>query len=90
MRYLVLSLLCASMLATSAQAAPKVVTTIVPLHSLVSSVMDGVGTPELLMQGQNSEHNASFTPQQIADMAHADAVFIIGNNLESKLRVANS
>ncbi len=85
MRYLVLSLLCASMLATSAQAAPKVVTTIVPLHSLVSSVMDGVGTPELLMQGQNSEHNASFTPQQIADMAHADAVFIIGNNLETKL-----
>ena len=85
MRYLVLSLLCASMLATSAQAAPKVVTTIVPLHSLVSSVMDGVGTPELLMQGQNSEHNASFTPQQIADMAHADAVFMIGNNLESKL-----
>ena len=85
MRYLVLSLLCASTLAKSAQAAPKVVTTIVPLHSLVSSVMDGVGTPELLMKGQNSEHNASFTPQQIADMAHADAVFMIGNNLEAKL-----
>jgi zinc transport system substrate-binding protein len=68
-----------------AQAAPKVVTSIVPLHSLVSSVMEGVGTPELLMQGQNSEHNASFTPQQIADMAHADAVFMIGNNLETKL-----
>ena len=67
------------------QAAPKVVTSIVPLHSLVSSVMDGVGTPELLMQGQNSEHNASFTPQQLADMEHADLVFIIGNNLEVKL-----
>ena len=85
MRYLVLSLLCASTLATTSQAAPKVVTTIVPLHSLVSSVMAGVGTPELLMQGQNSEHNASFTPQQIADMAHADLVFMIGNNLETKL-----
>jgi zinc transport system substrate-binding protein len=66
-------------------AAPKVVTSIVPLHSLVSSVMEGVGTPELLMQGQNSEHNASFMPQQIADMAHADVVFMIGNNLETKL-----
>jgi zinc transport system substrate-binding protein len=68
-----------------AQAAPKAVTSVVPLHSLVSSVMEGVGTPELLMQGQNSEHNASFTPQQIADMAHADVVFMIGNNLETKL-----
>lgn len=69
----------------SAQATPKIITSIVPLHSLVSSVMDGVGAPELLMKGQNSEHNASFTPQQIADLGHADVVFMIGNNLETKL-----
>ena len=85
MRHLALTLALASTFATSAQATPKIVTTIVPLHSLVSSVMEGVATPELLMQGQNSEHNASFTPQQIADMEHADAVFMIGNNLEAKL-----
>ena len=85
MRRLSFTLLCASTLVTSATAAPKIVTTIVPLHSLVSSLMEGVGTPELLMQGQNSEHNASFTPQQIADMEHADVVFMIGNNLEGKL-----
>jgi zinc transport system substrate-binding protein len=78
-------LLFAAIFSLPAAAAPKVVTSVVPLHSLVSSVMDGVGTLELLMQGQNSEHNASFTPQQIADMAHADVVFIIGNNLETKL-----
>ena len=85
MRHISFALLWASTLVTSAAAAPKIVTTIVPLHSLVSSVMEGVGTPELLMQGQNSEHNASFTPQQIADMEHADVVFMIGNNLEAKL-----
>jgi zinc transport system substrate-binding protein len=85
MRFFILTVLCASILTTSAQAAPKVVTSIVPLHSLVSSVMDGIATPELLMQGQNSEHNASFTPQQIADLAHADVVFMIGNKLETKL-----
>ena len=85
MRQFFLTLLCTSTLVTYAAAAPKIVTTIVPLHSLVSSVMQGVGTPELLMQGQNSEHNASFTPQQLADMEHADAVFMIGNNLEAKL-----
>jgi zinc transport system substrate-binding protein len=78
-------LLFAAIFSLPAAAAPKVVTSVVPLHSLASSVMEGVGTPELLMQGQNSEHNASFTPQQIADMAHADVVFIIGNNLETKL-----
>ena len=85
MRHFLSVLLCASALATSAAAAPKVVTSIVPLHSLVSSVMEGVATPELLMQGQNSEHNASFTPQQLVDMEKADAVFIIGDNLEAKL-----
>ena len=85
MRHFLSVLLCASALATSAAAAPKVVTSIVPLHSLVSSVMEDVATPELLMQGQNSEHNASFTPQQLVDMEKADAVFIIGDNLEAKL-----
>ena len=85
MRHLIVTLLFTFALITSAAGAPKVVTTIVPLHSLVSSVMEDVATPELLMQGQNSEHNSSFTPQQIADMAHADVVFMIGNNLEVKL-----
>ena len=73
------------LLTTTALAAPKVVVSILPLHSLVASVMQGVGEPELLMQGQNSEHNASFSPRQLADMEHADAVFMIGNNLEVKL-----
>ncbi len=70
---------------SSAFAAPKVVASIVPLHSLVASVMEGVGEPELLLKGVNSEHQASYSPQQIADLGHADIVFIIGDNLELKL-----
>jgi zinc transport system substrate-binding protein len=66
-------------------AAPKVVVSIVPLHSLVSNIMDGVGEPELLLHGVNSEHQASYSPQQISALAHADVVFIIGDNLEVKL-----
>jgi zinc transport system substrate-binding protein len=65
--------------------APKVVVSIVPLHSLVANVMDGVGAPELLLQGVNSEHQASYSPQQISALTHADVVFIIGDNLEVKL-----
>ena len=69
----------------SAHAAPKVVASIVPVHSLVAGVMDGVGSPELLLQGVNSEHQASYSPQQISDLSHADLVFIIGDTLEVKL-----
>ena len=69
----------------SAFAAPKVVASIVPLHSLVAGVMYGVAEPELLLKGVNSEHQASYSPQQIADLGHADLVFIIGDNLEAKL-----
>ena len=69
----------------SALSAPKVVVSIVPLHSLVAGVMADVGVPELLLKGVNSEHQGSYSPQQISDLAHADVVFIIGDNLEVKL-----
>jgi zinc transport system substrate-binding protein len=81
--YLTLLMLLA--LTAPALAAPKVVTSIVPLHSLVATVMEGVGEPELLLQGINSEHQASYSPQQISTLTHADVVFIIGDNLEVKL-----
>jgi zinc transport system substrate-binding protein len=71
--------------ALPAAAAPKVVASIVPLHSLVAAIMDGVGEPELLLRGQNSEHQASYSPQQIEDLGKADVVFIIGEGLELKL-----
>ncbi len=80
--------LSASLLALSvvpALAAPKVVASIVPVHSLVAAVMDGVGTPGLLLSGQTSEHQASYSPQQIEDLGRADAVFIVGQGLELKL-----
>lgn len=79
----VTTLLCT--LNTAAVAGPKVVASILPLHSLVAGVMDGVGEPELLLKGVNSEHSSSYSPQQISDLAHADLVFIISDNLEVKL-----
>ncbi len=82
-KYLFALLLSASSIA--AVAAPKVVVSIVPLHSLVAGVMEGVGSPELLLEGVNSEHQGSYSPQQISHLNHADLVFIIGDNLEVKL-----
>ena len=73
------------LLSTSALAAPKVIASIVPVHSIVASVMGEVGTPELLLSGKNSEHTASLSPQQISDLGKADVVFMIGSGLEHKL-----
>ena len=42
-----------------AKAEVKVVTSIKPIHSLVSYVMDGVGKPDIIVDGYNSPHNFS-------------------------------
>ena len=73
------------LLSTSALAAPRVIASIVPVHSIVASVMGEVGTPEVLLSGQNSEHTASLSPQQMSDLGQADVVFMIGSGLEHKL-----
>lgn len=82
---LAISCLATLLLSTSALAAPKVIASIVPVHSIVASVMGDVGTPELLLSGRNSEHTASLSPQQLSDLGKADVVFMIGAGLEHKL-----
>jgi zinc transport system substrate-binding protein len=68
-----------------ALAAPKVIASVVPVHGIVSAVMGETGQPELLLSGSMSEHRATYTPQQIADLGKADLVFIVGQGLEAKL-----
>jgi zinc transport system substrate-binding protein len=80
-----LSSLATLLLSTSALAAPKVIASIVPVHSIVAAVMGDAGTPELLLSGKNSEHTASLSPQQLQDLGKADVVFMIGSGLEHKL-----
>jgi zinc transport system substrate-binding protein len=82
---LAISCLATLLLSTSALAAPKVIASIVPVHSIVAAVMGDVGTPELLLSGKNSEHTASLSPQQLSDLGKADVVFMIGSGLEHKL-----
>ena len=82
---LAISCLATLLLSTSALAAPKVIASIVPVHSIVASVMGDVGTPELLLSGKNSEHTAILSPQQLSDLGKADVVFMIGSGLEHKL-----
>ncbi|MDA1350337.1 MAG: zinc ABC transporter substrate-binding protein [Proteobacteria bacterium] len=67
----------------SAIAEIKVVTTIKPIHSLVSGVMDGVSNPSLIIEGSNSPHNFSLKPSHAKMLEEADIVFWIGEDLES-------
>lgn len=71
--------------ATPALAAPNVVATIKPLHSLVAGVMDGVGSPELLIEGAASPHGFSLRPSDAGKLESADLVFWIGEDLETFL-----
>ncbi|MCB1377604.1 MAG: zinc ABC transporter substrate-binding protein [Alphaproteobacteria bacterium] len=73
------------LLSLPAAAAPRVIASVVPVHAIVAAVMGGNGTPELLLEGQMSEHRATFTASQIAALGKADLVFIIGHGLEAKL-----
>ena len=67
----------------SAIAEIKVVTTIKPVHSLVSGVMDGVSNPTLIIEGSSSPHNFSLKPSHAKMLEEADIVFWIGEDLES-------
>jgi zinc transport system substrate-binding protein len=70
---------------SNAQAEIKVVASIKPIHSLVSYVMDGVGTPNILVDGSSSPHSFQLKPSHAKMLQDADIVFWIGEDLESFL-----
>lgn len=69
-------------LATHVAAAPKVVTTIKPVHSIVAAVMGGIGSPVLLVEGQASPHGFALKPSGARAVAEADILFRISETLE--------
>jgi zinc transport system substrate-binding protein len=87
MKSLVASLLLSTALLAShtALAAPNVVVSIKPIHSLVSAVMDGVAEPKLIVDGAASPHSFSLRPSNAKDMEAADIIFWLGNGFETFL-----
>ena len=69
---------------------PNVVVDIPPVFSLVSSVMQGVGTPKLLLRGNESPHNFALRPSQRRDLGQADIIFWIGEGLTPWLEKAQA
>jgi zinc transport system substrate-binding protein len=64
---------------------PKVVVSIKPIHSLVASVMHGVGEPTLLVRGGASPHSYTMKPSDAKALSAADLVVWVGPELESFL-----
>ena len=78
------TILSASM--SMAQADLKVVASIKPIHSLVAGVMEGTGTPTLIVAGAGSPHTYALKPSQARRLQEADLVFWVGNTLEPFLQ----
>ena len=63
----------------------KVVASIKPIHSLVSSVMAGVGEPTLIIRGATSPHTFNLCPSDARHLTEADVIFVVGEDIESSL-----
>ena len=63
----------------------KVVTTIQPLHSLISNVMGDKGKLDLILEGTASPHSFTLKPSHAKMLENADAIFWIDKDLESFL-----
>lgn len=66
----------------AAFAASSVVVTSKPIHALVSSVMAGVGTPELLVDGTASPHAYAMKPSDAQKVHSAQVLFRVSEELE--------
>ncbi|MDK1373184.1 MULTISPECIES: zinc ABC transporter substrate-binding protein ZnuA [unclassified Sinorhizobium] len=63
----------------------NVVASIKPVHSLVASIMEGVGEPSLIVEGGASPHTYNMKPSNAAALQAANVVFWVGHGLEAFL-----
>lgn len=82
-----LAVLCALAFAIPASAAEpaRVVASIKPIHSLVAAVMQGAGSPILLIGGGASPHTYSLKPSDARALQNADVIFWVGKDFETFL-----
>ncbi len=66
-------------------AAPAIVASIKPVHSLVAAVMGDLGTPGLIVSGTGSPHTYAMKPSDAGALQNADLVFWIGPDMENFL-----
>ncbi len=72
---LVISIIALFSFIATAKAEIKVVTSIKPIHSLVSYIMDGVGSPDVIVDGYSSPHSFQLKPSHAKMLENADIIF---------------
>ncbi len=82
---LILSLLSFLTIFAPANAEIKVVAAIKPIHSLASYLMDGVGKPDLIVDGYASPHGFALKPSHAKMIQNADIIFWVGEDIENFL-----
>ena len=81
----ILSILSFLTIFVPANAEIKVVTSIKPIHSLASYLMDGVRKPDLIVDGYASPHGFALKPSHAKMLQNADLIFWVGEDLENFL-----
>ena len=86
-RWIFIGGVCLALLgsASAFAASPRVLVSILPIHSLVAGVMEGIGSPELLVRGGASPHATSLRPSDAKVLSRAKLVFWVGEGLETFL-----
>ena len=82
---LIISIISTLFYFSALKAEIKVVTSIKPIHSLVSYIMEGVASPDLIVDGYNSPHGFSLKPSHAKMLQEADIVICVGEGLEEFL-----
>ena len=81
----ILSILSFLTIFTQANDDLKVVASIKPIHSLASYLMDGIGKPDLIVDGYSSPHGFALKPSHAKMLQEADIIFYVGEDLENFL-----
>jgi zinc transport system substrate-binding protein len=68
--------------AARATEAPKIVVTIKPIHSLVTRLMDGIGVPQLVVEGSASPHTFTLKPSTARAINEADIFIRVSDTME--------
>ncbi len=82
MRQLLLAVSFTAAFPAIALSAPDVVVSLKPVHSLVASIMHGVGDPSVIIDGAASPHTYQMKPSDAAKLQQADIVFWVGHDME--------
>lgn len=87
-RLLLSFILLLTIKSVGAQSTLNVVVSIKPIHSIVTILMDGIATPKLLLNSNDSAHTFHLKPSQIRILSKSDLAITISDDFETGLRKA--